>query len=192
MTPASPASRVKGALLEARIDLVRRRGGEPALEKVLSRLPKEDQQVLRGLVVRVAWYPLELLLRLDEAMAGVLSPGDAGSLYREMGRSSAELNLRGPQAPFVREGDPHYVLRHAPQIYSAYHDRGRRTYEQTGPRSAVLRTFEAREVDAKDCLTAVGWIERALEISGAREPKVTETLCRARGDPHCEYRCEWS
>ncbi len=187
-----PGGRIKGAVLISRLDLIRKKGGDQALKQVLARLVEPERQVLGGLLVRVGWYPLELHLHLDDAIAAVFSPGNPGRIFREMGRASADKNLNGPQAPFVKMGDPHFLLRHAPQIYAAYHDTGRRTYEKTGERSAVLRTFDAEVVDAKDCLTTVGWIEKALEICGTRDPQVVETLCRARGDAHCEYTLSWT
>jgi uncharacterized protein (TIGR02265 family) len=188
----SSGSRIKGAVLIARLDFIRNRGGEQGLKQVLARLPEADRQVLGGMLVRVGWYPLDLHLRLDGAIADALSPGNPSEIFLEMGRASAETNLNGPQAPFVKKGDPHYLLRNAPQVYSAYHDTGRRTYEQAGERAAILRTFDAEIVDARDCLTTLGWIERAVEISGARAPKATETRCRARGDLHCEVHVAWS
>jgi len=38
----------------------------------------------------------------------------------------------------------------------------------------------------------VGWHERAIELSGGSEVRVTETRCRTRGDAVCEYRCVWT
>jgi uncharacterized protein (TIGR02265 family) len=188
--PEAPA-RIKGNLLLARLKYLRDRGGETAVEKALARLPAADQEVLRGWILPIAWYPLEVSLRLDHAIATVLSPGDRSRVFLDMGRASAETNLGGAQRPFVREGDPHFLLRCAPQIYSASHGTGRRTYEKAGEASAVLRTFDAEHVTADDCQTVVGWFQRAIELCGGKGVVVAETRCRARGDPHCEYRCEW-
>jgi uncharacterized protein (TIGR02265 family) len=111
-----------------------------------------------------------------------------------MGRFSAETSLGsgGAQRPFLKKGDPHYLLSNVPAMYSAQHSTGRRTCERAGERVAVVRTFDAGEADAEDCLTAVGWLQRAIELSGGREARVVETQCRARGAAHCEYRCSWA
>lgn len=42
-----------------------------------------------------------------------------------------------------------------------------------------------------NCLTTVGWLERALEISGGRAVRIEELQCRGRGAPHCEFRVSW-
>jgi uncharacterized protein (TIGR02265 family) len=109
-----------------------------------------------------------------------------------MGRASADANLLGPHRPFVKPGDPHFLLSSAPNIYAAYYGVGRRTYERTGETSAVLRTFDAESVTATDCLTVVGWHVRAIELCGGKDPRVVESRCRTRGDPHCEYHCAWT
>ncbi len=189
---ANAGPRIKGHVLLSRLAYVRERGGEPALETVLARLPQADRDALRGWILPIAWFPLELNLRLDDAIATVFSPEDRTRVFLEMGRASADANLGGSQKPFVKEGDPHFLLSSAPRIYAAYYQVGRREYEKTGPTSAVLRTYDAESVTAADCLTVVGWHERAIALCGGKEPTVVETRCRARGDPHCEYRCSWS
>jgi uncharacterized protein (TIGR02265 family) len=189
---APPAPQIKGNVLASRLEYVRRKGGEPAVAAVLARLPEADQEVLRGWILPISWYPLDLNLRLDDAIAAALSPHDRSRVFVDMGRASADASLGGPQRPFVKEGDPHFLLRSAPQIYAAYYRVGRRTYEKTGERSAVLRTFDAERVTSTDCLTVAGWHERAIELSGGRDVRVVERKCRARGDAHCEYVCEWA
>jgi uncharacterized protein (TIGR02265 family) len=191
MAEADKSPRVKGAILGARLKFVRDRGGAVALEKVLARLPAPDRVILSGWILPISWYPLELELRLDDAIAAVLSPGDRASIFLEMGRESAQANLTGAQAPFVKAGDPHFFLANVPRMYATYHSQGRRTYEKTGERSAVVKTFDAERVSADDCLTVVGWLERALKLSGAGAPRVSEARCRSGAAPHCEYRCEW-
>jgi len=188
--PVAPS--IKGNVLLARLEFVRERGGEPAVGAVLARLGRRDQEVLRGWILPIAWYPLDLNLRLDDAIAAVLSPEDRARVFVEMGRASADANLGGAQRPFVKEGDPHFLLANVPRIFSAYYAQGRSEYARTGDTSAVIRTHDAEVVTASDCLTAVGFYARAIERSGGEDVKVVETRCRARGDPFCEWRCEWT
>lgn len=187
--PVAPA--IKGNVLISRLAFVRERGGEPAVEAVLSRLSRQDQDALRGWILPIGWYPLDLNLRLDDAIAGVLSPEDRSRVFVEMGRASADASLGGSQKPYVKEGDPHFLLANSARLYATYYAVGRREYERTGDGSAVLRTLDAEGVNATDCLTVVGWHQRAIELSGGRDVKVVETRCRTRGDPFCEYTCTW-
>lgn len=186
------ASRIKGHVLQARLRYVRDTAGEETLQAILSRLAAEDRAILGGMILPIGWYPLDLNLRLDGAIAQVLSPKDKSLVFLEMGRASAQQNLLGAHRPYVREGDPHFLLSAAPRIYATYYAVGRRTYERAGDREAILRTYDAEIVSATDCLTVVGWHERAIELCGGQDVKVVETQCRAHGAPHCEYRCRWT
>lgn len=192
MAPAAGgAPSVRGNVLAGRLAYLRSRGGEPLLQQVLARLDTRDRSALGGMILGIAWFPLELSVRLDNAIADVLSPNNRPQAMIDLGRASAEDALTGPQKVFVRAGDPHYLLEHTPQIYRLYYTVGTRTYEKTGPTSAVLRTRDAEAVTASDCLTIVGWHARAIELSGGSEVKVDEPVCRARGGDHCQYRCSW-
>lgn len=191
MADPPPSSRIKGTVLISRLNLVRQHGGPARLEEVLRRLPPADQAVLRKMILPINWYPMELNMRLDAAIADVLSPEDRTRAFMDMGRASADENLKGAQHVFVRPGEPHFLLSQAPQIYRFYYAVGSRTYEKTGPKSATLRTSGAEHVSETDCLTIVGWHQRAIELSGGRSVRVSHTKCVARGAPHCEYVCQW-
>jgi len=201
LTPAPMASRelaratgkVKGTLLIARMKYVRARGDVDA-ERVLKRLSAEDQALLRGTLLPSSWYPGGALIRLEMTAAAILSKGDRRMLFLEMGRFTANTNLSpaGMQRPFLREADPHFLLANVPRIYSSQHSTGHRTYEKIGPLAAVIRHFDPEEVDPDDCLTTVGWLERAVELSGGRGTIVDEVACRGRGAPHCEFRITWT
>lgn len=186
-----PNSRIKGTVLISRLNLVRQQGGQARLEEVLKRLPPADQTLLRKMILPINWYPFDLNLRLDAAIADVLSPEDRTRAFVDMGRASADENLKGAQHVFVRPGEPHFLLSQAPQIYRFYYAVGSRTYEKIGPRSAILRTFGAENVTETDCLTIVGWHQRAIELSGGHAVRVTHPKCVAKGAPHCEYLCQW-
>ena len=66
------------------------------------------------------------------------------------------------------------------------------SYEQVAPNRATLRTVDCDSFSRADCLTNLGWLEKALELVGVRASRVIEIACRARGDKACEYRCEWA
>ncbi len=194
MPTAEPpsSSRIKGTVIISRLNMVRLHGGQARVDEVLRRLPPEDQELLKKMILPINWYSIELSMRLDAAIAEVLSPEDKTRAFMDMGKASADENLKGAQHVFVRAGEPHFLLSQAPQIYRFYYAVGSRTYEKVGPRAAVLRTFGAERVTETDCLTIIGWHQRAIELSGGRAVRVTHPLCVAKGDSHCEYYCVWN
>jgi uncharacterized protein (TIGR02265 family) len=185
--------RVKGSLIIARMKYLRAQG-EQSVEDVLGRLPEEDRKALHRMLLPSTWYPADLLTRLEATIATALSRGDGRALFLDMGRFSAQANLgpKGVQRPFLREGNPQFLLRNVPRMYTAQHALGTRTYEETGEKTAVIRTLDGPSPKPEDCLTTIGWLQRAIELSGGRDAKVTEAQCRAKGGACCEYRCSWS
>jgi uncharacterized protein (TIGR02265 family) len=127
-------------------------------------------------------------------IVALLARGDRRELFLDMGRFTADTNLGpgGVQRPYLREGDPHGLLRNVPRMYAAQHAGGVRTYEELEPRAAVIRTLHGEAPDAEDCFTAVGWLRRAIELSGGKIVTVEETRCRGRGADACEYVCRWA
>ncbi len=187
---ATPRGTVKGSILEARLAFVRKHADPTLALRVLARLPEADRQLYLAGIVPVAWYPFEMNERLDLAIRDELGQGDRA--FHALGVASALHNLTSAsQLHYIRKRDPHGLLKQASAIYGAYYGSGQRTYERVGDTRAVLSTHGSRSFSAEDCLTVVGWHEKAIELCGGREVRVVERRCRARGDEVCEYVCEW-
>lgn len=180
---------IRGSVVLSRLAFVRQAKGEEAVKRVLAALPLEDRKHFAGTVLPNVWYPFEAGEHLDAAIAAELGGGD--EIFKQMGARSAEFNLGDTQKLFVQGRDPQGLLRSASAIYRLYYDTGARTYHASGARKAVLRTLQSKTFSTYDCLTVVGWHEKAIEMCGGRNPRVTHTKCRARGDDFCEYICEW-
>jgi uncharacterized protein (TIGR02265 family) len=181
--------KVKGGALLSRLAFVREHKGETGVQNVLARLTDADRAVCARMLTG-AWYPFELNERVDAAVAAEMGMGE--NVFLLMGEKSAVQNLGGPHKAMLSAGDPHAFLRRTPQIYQMYYDAGHRTYDHAGDRKAILRTYDAPTFSKPDCLTVIGWHRKAIEMCGGQQVRVTETQCRAKGAPHCEYVCEWS
>ena len=180
---------VKGSVLKARLSFVEEHGGSDAARRVLGELTPEDQVALKSLVT-MKWYPFDLGKHLDDAIVRVLG-GGRRDFFEKLGEASADKNLTTLHKAFVVPGDPHAFLAKAPQVYALYYETGRREYQKTGDKQGVLTTFDAETFSAPDCLTVVGWHRRALEMCGAKNVRIVEDECRARGGAVCRYRVNW-
>jgi uncharacterized protein (TIGR02265 family) len=149
--------------------------------------------MLRRPLRPASWYPLRLQLRLDDAIAAVLSPGDRSHAFVEVGRAYADAILARHPRGALNGTAPKSFLEMVPHLYGAYHvAAGYREYQPLGENSAVIHTIDPHGVIVDDhCWTVVGCLQRGLELSGAEAVLVTETACRAAGAPCCEYHCEW-
>jgi len=184
--PEEVAAMVKGTLVVTLMKFLRVRGLDA--ERVLARLTPADQEVLRGILLPSSWYSAEMFARLEDVVATLASQGDKSECLREIGRFSAQTNLGpgGVRRAYIREGDPHHVLAAVPGIYRTVYTMGKRTYERTGDRSAVIRGH-----DSGNCSWAAGWLARVVELSGGRDVRAVEVQCQAAGAPHCEFRLGW-
>ncbi|MBN1163396.1 MAG: heme NO-binding domain-containing protein [Candidatus Krumholzibacteriota bacterium] len=181
---------IKGLILHARKAFVIEHFGEEAWQKVLSSLPERDREVLSEIILTAQWYPFEIGSRLDNAIVKVLGGGDK-KIFEEIGVKSAQRGLLKIHQSFLTPGDPQAFMKKAKVIYKFYYDTGYREYEETGPTSGVMTTYEAETFSQPDCLTVIGWYKEALKLCGAREVEVVEEECRARGGSCCRYRFKW-
>lgn len=181
--------KVKGAVLRSRLAFVTEHAGMDGLRQVLASLPAADRAALDA-ILTINWYPFELGKHLDDAIVKVVGGGDP-AFFKRLGQASADRNLATVHKSFLTPGDPHGFLGKSPQIYALYYETGRREYQPTGDKSGVITTREAETFSAPDCLTVVGWYERALEMCGAKNARVVETECRAKGGAVCRYEVSW-
>ena len=181
---------IKGSVLKARLAYVDQQFGKEGRERVLLSLVDEDRRALSS-ILTVKWYPLDLGRRLDDAIVRTLGDGKT-EVFEQLGAASAEKNLGSVHKAFLTSGDPHGFLTRTPSIYAMYYEKGRREYEKTSDKSAVLTTHDAEVFSAPDCLTVIGWHRRALELCGAEKVTVVEEECRARGAKVCRYRLSWA
>lgn len=182
---------VKGVVLLARLKHLRDSYGEPTLNEVLGRLVEADRDLLRGMLVLPSlWYPVALAIRLDEAITAQFPLAAHRFIFRNVGRTLANLDCEDPRG-LLRRGDPHRVLQAASHIYGQHYRYAERTYRRVDAWSCLLTSTGPTQVAVTDCPTAAGWLERILELSGALDGEVDERTCRARGEPSCEHFCHW-
>jgi uncharacterized protein (TIGR02265 family) len=182
---------IKGLVLQARKEFVEENFGSEAWKKVLDALTPEDRGSIEDLILTAKWYPFELGDRLDKAIVNVLGEGKA-KVFEDIGAKSAVRGLTRIHRSFLTPGDPLAFLKKAGVIYKSYYDTGRREFTQTGPTSGVLTTYDAETYSVPDCLTVIGWYKEALAMCGARNVRIIEEECRARGGACCRYIVEWT
>lgn len=186
---------IKGSVLKSRLAFVEQKLGKVGVARIVAKLKKEDREILEGILLPAGWYPFDTSERLTVAIAHELESalGEKGDdVYRELGRQSAEMNLSASQRVYVRERDPHGLLKAAASIYRLYYASGERTYERVADTKAVLRTMGSETFSREDCLTIIGWHDRAITMCGGKDVRVSQPKCRVRGDDCCEYVCEWT
>jgi hypothetical protein len=185
--------KVRGALLLARLRYVRSLGAARALRIVASLEPEVRVILDERKLVPSNWYAADVVHALDGAIAVEAGGGDRAAVLVAIGQFNADASFgpTGPLLPYAGQNDPHALLRAVPQLHAGLAGAGTRGYAKVGARAALVRAVKGHRNDGGDCLTNVGWLQRAIERCGGRDVQVIETACIGRGGSCCEYRCEW-
>lgn len=185
---AACAPRIKGQLLIARFDYLSDVHGTQAAARVLEALSAEDIGLLRSLV-REAWYPFALLMRLDRTLARLLAGGDP-SFFEELGRHSARHRTEwlGEHAALV---SVHAFLSRVADQHRSFHDFGRASYQRTGFHSGELAFRDYPEVDEAFCGSSRGYFRGVLKLLTDGAAEVVEAACQCRRDAACLFRLRW-
>jgi predicted hydrocarbon binding protein len=188
-------ARTRGMNPLAALAFVRATEGAEGMARVLSRL-REDELLLLGasehsrrkLSAR-SWIPFRLQCRLLRAIDDELGEGDLALLF-EVGRYMGSHDVPRAFRPFLRLGNPGWIVEVATRLWRYYHDRGRWQLERS-PVSIICTLHDHPEADVAFCQTFTGWLTGALEVSGAVDVLVDHPVCHARGANNCVFTVRW-
>ena len=171
--------------------------GTQLWEKVVQALPPADQKLIAGLPIASGWYPVGVWNRTLRAYLATLRVPVAreGEAIVAIARFIADRDLNAFFKLMLRARSPEFILKRAGSLWERYFDVGSAGAEEIGKRSFRAWVEAPRgDDDAPGELSCrygvVGWLSRALELSGV-SPRITETQCRFRGAPRCEYAVLW-
>lgn len=159
-------------------------------EQLLRTLPPDFAERLRGPILPTETIPVYLQNRLTEGAAKL--KGEAIDAFaRRAGHAAASDAIKGIYRFFVLVMTPPSLLSKASQMWRAVYNRGElRVSEQTDHGATVALLDFPSEVAG--CARITGWIERLAELTGAKDVRIRQTQCFAKGAPHCEWSITWS
>jgi hypothetical protein len=181
---------VKGSALSSRVLWVKLGHGEAGLERLLAACSPDLKHSITMSIDKAKWYPFDQFLELNLLVDRLFGNGDLG-LVKELGRYGADANLTTIYRLFYKVGTAHWILGRAVRLWSAHYDSGFLEVLTRGPRTAVLRIRGFASPHRAHCLSVTGWCERSIELSGGKNVKVSEPLCRTRGDELCQLEAAW-
>lgn len=184
------AVQVKGTAIVASLRYLGERFGDDALAHVLQGLPRSDRLALEGAILASSWYPAALLLRFMQEAEWQLG-SQQPELARHLGRASADYGLRTVYRIFFKLGSPEFIIARAASVFGSYWDTGKLVQEEHGRGHAVF-VLEGFEGAAAFCARMLGWMERTLELAGAKQVRVAHVSCLHRGEAACRFEGTWS
>jgi hypothetical protein len=182
-------AKVKGTAVVASLRYVNERFGEEALKRILRFLPEGDRQLLEAGVLASSWYPMTLFLGFMREAEQQLSAKEPG-VIRNMGAASAEYGIKGVYKIFFKIGSPEFIIGRAARVFASYYDTGRIEVVETAPGRAVL-DLVGFEGAPQFCQRILGWMERTVQMAGAKNLRSDHPHCVHRGDQACRFAGLW-
>ncbi|HSP35876.1 MAG TPA: hypothetical protein VLU46_16305 [Thermoanaerobaculia bacterium] len=178
--------RIKGGMLRAHLEWVRRTHGEAALTQLVSSLAAEVSHDVQS-VLPTTWCAFATLVTLDRAIARQYGH----NVLKDLGRFSARINLDTTYRLYKR-ADIHEFFAKAAALHSQFQDFGSATYEQNGDHGGRMIHAGYPCFSPVFCASAIGYYEEALRIHNGRNVIVTESGCQCAGDASCTFVMRWS
>ena len=182
--------KVKGSALRSTMNYLREHFGPDQVRRILDRLPEEQRAAAEKPVLISSWYEADLLYGLMRAMAAEVQ-GDPREFYRALGRQSCDDGLNTVYKVFFKVGTPSFMLKFTIQVWGNYYSEGKMVAVATGANSAHLRLEGVRSLDEAMCWRVTGWLERALELAGAADIRMTHGTSAAEGNSAYEWKAVW-
>jgi hypothetical protein len=158
----------------------------------LKSLPENVKNIYSGVIDSSQWYPLgEGGLIPTKKTAEMFFEGDYKKGAWNAGQFSAEKALTGIYKIFVKASSPGYIVQRASRIFATYYRPCEMTVVQRTETGVLLEISNMTESDVVIEYRIAGWIQKALEISGAQEINIDFLRSIAQGDPVTQLKIQW-
>ena len=184
-------TKVKGTAVAASVEYLKVKLGPEGFARLVEGLPEAERTLFSSPVLEGAWYEFGALTTLMRAASGKVGLPSGRTLAWDMGRFSAERAFGTVYRMFFRFADIAFICKRAASLYPALYDSGEMRLVASDAKTATIRVSGFAEPCPEFCDRALGWIERTLEMTGAKHVRVDHPVCAARGDAHCDYRGSW-
>ncbi len=153
-------------------------------------LSEDDRRILAGQVLPSAWYPFETYRHLFGAVVKELAGDNMDAVYA-WGREFGEKTLREIYSSLIACGAPMDVVDKYKIIFKKFFDFGEFVFEPAGENQVVLKVRDFAPEFEPFFHGLRGWIERSLELGGAKEV-TSEFLAKSwQGAPETAIRFAW-
>lgn len=177
---------VKGSVL---IDFVKtiKASKSQAYDKYLT---EEDKKLFSQRLLPSAWYPFDTFKRAFLGVFEVLAKKDLETV-RKWGRMYGEAIISNLYRGIIREGHPMESLLKYPTYVRNMYDFGKVEVKELGPTTALITVTEFDPDFVPFYYIMFGWLERSLEMCGAKEIQSELVSASWQGAPQTQIKLSW-
>jgi eukaryotic-like serine/threonine-protein kinase len=187
--PGGVMARIRGSAFITLREFVKERFGTAGWEKLLGRLSAEDRKEVDE-ILPIGWYDFRLRVRMLRILESELGVGDP-KILEQFGRFGAERDLNTITRAFLKLASPSFALEKTGEYWSRFHDYGSWKVVRNSERAATGTLTDTPFDNELYCKELRGYMQRLLELVGAKDVKLIHTLCIGRGDKVCEFKGTW-
>jgi hypothetical protein len=183
---------IKGILLSAWMEFLKKRYGAQAVMQALESLDDEDRARLSAAFLASSWYPYSTLFALQKLTRPMATPADR-NLSLEIGKFMAEYVFTGVYRSLL-EKDPVKQVEKFSWIRTFFFQETRKLETEVVGESRCLVRYRY-EGGAKPtraiCESLSGFWSRTLELAGAAQVRRAHPKCVANKADCCEFVFDW-
>lgn len=182
---------IKGSAVRSILDYVKKNHSEN-FQEWLNSLPESSRIIIDQPILPANWYPVnDAAIIPTEKIGAMFFQNDYIKGAWQSGRFSAEAALTGIYKFFVQAASPHFIIGRASRILSTYYNPSEISVVDKGDKWVKLYITQLGSKSAVIESRIGGWIERAMEISGAKNVEVKILQSMSKGDPKTEIMVSW-
>ena len=183
--------KIKGTSLIVVPSFIKKKFGQEGLEKWLAALSPDVRKIYTELNKLCEWYPLEeVYLQPTQIACDLFYDGDLRGA-REFGRFDAENALNTVYRLFLKLGSPHFLIKKASTLFPTYYQGGEAEITILEKKRSCMRISNFGKMEKVNENTIAGWMERAMELSGAKNVKITPFQSLVEGRNVIDFFGEW-
>jgi hypothetical protein len=180
----------KGTAVLSIIKWVTERFGDEGLKRWQAELSPEARALTAGTILASSWYSGPATMEMRKAIIELFFQGDVAGV-RELGRFSAHQALSGIYKLFVKLGSPGWVVERAGPMFSIHFRPGEMSVVNKENQKITLRLADFPDKSGIMEQVIWGFVEIALQMSGAKEISIELPKQLALGHPLSEFLIQW-
>ena len=151
----------------------------------------DESKEVYSKVLSSKWYPVEhAVIDPTRIMCAMFYHNERKGAW-ESGRYSAEVALTGVYKIFVLVSKPSFIIKRAGRMLPTFYDPTEIHLVESTNNSMVVHITVLPVKDRIIEYRIAGWMEKAMEICGCKNLKVTLPTSIAAGDRFTEIRMAW-
>lgn len=181
----------KGTSLIVLPEFIKQTFGEEAKNKWLAALSPEANKYFSDLIMPASIYPLKTgMIEPTEKMCELFYGGNTNGAF-ELGKFSADYALKGVYRFFIKFGSPEFIIKKSGTILPVYYQPSKMEITEVENGHAVLRIVDFAEMAEVVEKRITGWMDKAMEVTGAKNGRIVTTKSLTKGDPITEFDITW-